>query len=327
MDAPGGTHARLPGVKRLHCPTCANEVFFDSLDCVRCLTSLVIELGPGGAVTVGDVTATAPCINRATWGCNWRAVGPTAPLCASCVLVDAGQRAGDALIIPFQSAQRRALSQLTVLGIPWGGGSGLGFSYRSTSAGDAPVIGHIGGEITLDVDEADPARREKIRATLGEHYRTPLGHIRHELGHFVWLSLVASDPQLLADFRERFGDERVDYAAALEGHYARIDDGTWRDRHASFYASAHPWEDFAESWAQLMHVHDVVETGSSWGVVTAPGDAADARAWLSTSITASVAANELARSMGVRDLYPFALSAGVRSKVEFCWRLVHVDAM
>ena len=77
--------------------------------------------------------------------------------------------------------------------------SGLRFAYRSKSAGDAPVIGHRSGEITLDLDEADPARREEIRATLGEHYRTPLGHIRHELGHFVWLSLVASDPQLLAD--------------------------------------------------------------------------------------------------------------------------------
>ena len=139
----------------------------------------------------------------------------------------------------------------------------------------------------------------------------------------MWLNLVASDPELLDEFRELFGDERTDYGAALDEHYARVDDGTWRDDHASFYASAHPWEDFAESWAQLMHVHDVVETGASWGVVSSPPDAADAKAWLSTSITASVAANELARSMGMRDLYPFALSLGVRAKVEFCWRLVH----
>ena len=311
-------------MKRLHCPTCANEVFFDSLDCVRCLTGLVIELAPDGTIGLRDVQTTNPCIHRTVWGCNWQAVGPAAPLCPSCVLVDAGDLAGDVRMIPFQSAQRRALYQLTALGIPWGSGSVLRFAYRSTSAGDAPVIGHRGGEITLDIDEADPARREEIRATLGEHYRTPLGHIRHELGHFVWLDLVASDAHLLGEFRELFGDERVEYVVALDDHYARVDDGSWREHHASFYASAHPWEDFAESWAQLMHVHDVVETGASWGVVSAPADAADAKAWLSTSITASVAANELARSMGMRDLYPFALSPGVRAKVEFCWRLVHL---
>jgi hypothetical protein len=311
-------------VKRLHCPTCANEVFFDSLDCVRCLTGLAMELDAGSGIQVVDVARAQPCTQRDGWGCNWLAVGPGAPFCRSCVLVDAGQHRHDLLMIPFQSAQRRALYQLSDLGVPWWASSELRFSYRSKSAGDAAVIGHRSGEITLDLDEADPARRERIRATLGEHYRTPLGHLRHELGHFVWLTLVASDPDRLAEFRDLFGDERVDYSQALDAHYGRADDGSWRADHASFYASAHPWEDFAESWAQLMHVHDVVETGSEWGVVHAPDDRTDAAAWLTTSITASVAANELARAMGMRDLYPFALTPGVRAKVEFCWRLLPV---
>jgi hypothetical protein len=71
-----------------------------------------------------------------------------------------------------------------------------------------------------------------------------------------------------------------------------------------------------------MHVHDVVETGASWNVVLTPGDPGDARAWLDTSVTASVAANELARAMGVRDLYPFALSPQAKAKIEFCWSLI-----
>ncbi|HEU4841867.1 MAG TPA: putative zinc-binding metallopeptidase [Ilumatobacteraceae bacterium] len=311
-------------MKRLHCPTCANEVFFDSLDCVRCQTGLVIDIDADLGIDVADVATIRPCVKRGTWACNWRAVAADAPLCRSCVLVDAGDRQHEASMVPFQSAQRRALYQLSELGVPWGAGSALRFAYRSKSAGDDAVIGHRSGEITLDLDEADPASRERIRATLGEHYRTPLGHIRHELGHFVWLKLVASDPDRLGEFRELFGDEREDYSAALDSHYGRLDDGAWRDAHASFYASAHPWEDFAESWAQLMHVHDVVETGAEWGVVTAPDDHTDATAWLATSITASVAANELARSMGMRDLYPFALTSGVRAKVEFCWRLLPV---
>src|SRR4029077_7874160 len=131
----------------------------------------------------------------------------------------------DMLMVPFQSAQRRALYQLSELGVPWGPGSELRFAYRSKSAGDDAVIGHRSGEITLDLDEADPASRERIRATLGEHYRTPLGHIRHELGHFVWLKLVASDADRLGQFRDLFGDERLDYGLALDTHYSRLDDG------------------------------------------------------------------------------------------------------
>ncbi len=320
--------SRLAGqtahVKRLQCPTCANEVFFDSRDCVHCSTGLVIEVAAYGGLTVADSATIAPCSRRQVWGCNWPAVGPGAPLCRSCVLVDAGDAQSNPLMVPFQTAQRRALYQMTELGVPWGRGAELRFSYRSTAAGHDAVIGHRAGEITLDLDEADPTRGEAIRTTLGEHYRTPLGHIRHELGHYVWQTLVASDPARLAEFRNLFGDERADYLAALDRHYARSDDGSWRGHFASFYASAHPWEDFAESWAQVMHVHDVVETGAAWGVVPHPYDPRDAAAWLSASITASVAANELARAMGMRDLYPFTLTAGVRAKVEFCWRLLRV---
>lgn len=311
-------------MKRLHCPTCANEVFFDSLECVRCRTALIVDLGELGELAVIDATTTVACVNRAAWACNWRVSG-NGPLCASCLLVDAGKHSDDVRLVPFQSAQRRALYQLTELGILWqfDTGIGLSFAYRSKLHGDDAIIGHRRGEITLDLDEADTARREQIRATLGEHYRTPLGHLRHELGHFVWLQLVAGSAARLEAFRRLFGDETVDYSFALEQHYHRIDDGGWRPQYVSYYASAHPWEDFAESWAQLMHVHDVVETGVAWGVVAAPTEPSNAFAWLTTSITASIAANELARAMGMRDLYPFALSPGVREKVEFCWTLVH----
>lgn len=316
-------------MKRLHCPTCTNEVFFDSLNCVRCLTGLAVELRGRGAVSVTDVNTGTPCAHRTTWGCNWHADQPHPEhggiVCSSCLLVDPGAWANDPRMILFQTAQRRALYQLTELGVAWRDvETPLRFTYRSKDAGDGAVIGHRAGEITLDIDEADPARGEEIRATLGERYRTPLGHIRHELGHFVWLSLVAGSAGRLDEFRALFGDERADYAAALELHYARVDDRSWRDQHVSFYASSHPWEDFAESWAQVMHVHDVVETGASWGVVHAPSDPTDARAWLATSVSASVAANELARAMGMRDLYPFALTEGARTKVEFCWGLVEL---
>ncbi len=317
-------------MRRLHCPVCGHEVFFDSLQCLRCATTLAMAPGDD-EISVLDLGTTTPCVNRVNWACNWPA-DPAGPFCRSCVLVDAAGHEHDPAMLPFQLAQRRALNQLTKLRVPWSGAPptpgqpALRLRYRSKSSDAGVVIGHRGGVITLDLDEADAAVQEGIRARLGEQYRTPLGHLRHELGHYVWLTLVRPAPLQLDEFRQCFGDERADYQGALRAHYLRSDDGTWRDQYASYYASAHPWEDFAESWAQLMHIHDVVETGAGWGVVQAPPDAEDATAWLAASIQATLAANELARAMGMRDLYPFALSAGVLAKVAFCWRLVHLTA-
>jgi hypothetical protein len=312
-------------MQRLACPTCSNEVFFDSLQCVRSGTELAFAVGADGTLTIHDAAVAGACAMRGRWQCNWI---PEPTMCASCAIVDAGAHADNALLVPLLVAQRRALAQLLALGIGWsasGEDGPLRFTYRSSDAGDAATIGHLDGIISLDVDEADPAQREQIRATLGEQYRTPLGHIRHELGHYVWQRCVAPRPDRLAVFRDVFGDDTADYAQALEQHYFRVDDGAWRDDHVSFYAAAHPWEDFAESWAQVMHVHDVVSTGSAWGVVDSPGEPFDPDTWMSTAVQATLAANELARAMGMRDLYPFALSPGARHKIETAWRLTRAD--
>jgi hypothetical protein len=317
-------------MQRLACPTCGNEVFFDSLRCVVCGTELAFEVGFDGALTISDAHLVGNCLMRGSWRCNWRP--QPSGLCASCVIVDAGTHANNALLVPFLVAQRRSLAQLSVLGIDWSVNSldgrvqpSLLFTYRSSGAGDPATIGHLDGLITLDLDEADPAQREQIRTTLGEQYRTPLGHIRHELGHYVWQRYVGGDPARLNEFRQVFGDETADYGEALERNYSRADDGSWRDDHVSLYAAAHPWEDYAESWAQVMHVHDVVSTGSAWGVVDWPSEPFDPEQWMPTAVLATLAANELARAMGMRDLYPFALSPGARRKIEVAWRLTRSD--
>lgn len=313
--------------------------------CVRCETVLAFEIGESGTLMIADATVAGACAMREQWRCNWRPVGAASvgaggvALCASCRIVDPGDHTDNPLLVPFLASQRRALLQLSVLGIGWTAPDAaamsndgatapdpshppLRFTYRSSAAGDPATIGHLAGLITLDLDEADPAQREQIRTTLGEQYRTPLGHIRHELGHYLWLRFVASNLPRHDRFREVFGNETVDYRESLDAHYARGDDGSWREDHVSFYASAHPWEDFAESWAQVMHVHDVVSTGAAWGVVEFPAGPFDPTRWMSTAVTATLAANELARAMGVRDLYPFALSPGARRKIEAAWDLV-----
>jgi hypothetical protein len=313
-------------VKRLHCPTCGNEVFFDSLNCIRCLTGLAVDLGGRDEILVSDVDNGVACGNRPVWGCNWLAAPGRGDergdlRCSSCLLVDDGGWATDRRMIPFQTAQRRALYQLNELGVPWrDAATALRFMYRSKDAGDPALIGHQSGEITLDIDEADPARGEQIRATPGERYRTPLGHIRHELGHYVWLILVASDPEQLTAFRELFGDETADYQAALDRHYAEGPPAGWESRYLTTYATMHPYEDFAETWANYLHICDSVETASEYGLISLDTAAAlsDFRRLVADVwVPLSTALNMINRSMGKDDLYPFVLPAPVLDKLDF----------
>ena len=126
------------------------------------------------------------------------------------------------------------------------------------------LIGHERGLITINIAEADSPFREKTRIALGETYRTVLGHFRHEIGHYYWDRLVAGSP-CLEPFRELFGDERASYDEAVAAHYRDGAPADWPTRFVSSYASMHPWEDWAESWAHYLHMVDTLETARSFG--------------------------------------------------------------
>ena len=312
-------------MQRFTCPTCGNEVFFDSLQCVVCDTELAFEVAGDGTLTIGDAAVIGSCLMRDSWRCNWhpRANG----ICASCLIVDAGDHANNTKLVPFLVAQRRALAQLSVLGIDWSGRqSDQAHHCCSPTArrmpATRPTIGHLDGLITLDLDEADPVQREHIRATLGEQYRTPLGHLRHELGHYVWQRYVANDPDRLKEFRDVFGDETVDYRHALDTHYAagerrKLEGGprvVLRRRPSMGGLRRVVGPGHA---CPRRRVHRARPGASS----TRRAASFDPEQWMSTAVLATLAANELARAMGMRDLYPFALSPAARRKIEVAWRL------
>jgi hypothetical protein len=198
------------------------------------------------------------------------------------------------------------------------------------------MTGHDNGVITLSVAEGDDAEREKRRTTLGEQYRTLVGHFRHELGHYYWDRLVR-DGGRLDGFRAVFGDERADYGEALQLHYKQGPSADWNLHSISAYASSHPWEDFAETWAHYLHIVDALETARSYGInvrahfmpdasgakidfnpYAAPSAERLADAWAPLT----VALNAVNRSMGVPDLYPFVLNASVMEKLEFIHALI-----
>jgi hypothetical protein len=211
--------------------------------------------------------------------------------------------------------------------------NGLAFDFLSSPVGTAaaaPILtGHAGGLITLNIAEADDSERERQRKSMGEPYRTLLGHFRHETAHYYWDQLVADKPAH-AEFRRLFGDEREDYAAVLQRYYANGPAPDWPERFVTAYASSHPWEDFAETWAHYFHMVDTLETAAAFGLRLRPKTGADLDAVIDFDphvaemdriidawLPLTFAVNSINRSMGQPDLYPFVPAAPVIWKLTF----------
>jgi hypothetical protein len=207
-------------------------------------------------------------------------------------------------------------------------------------AADKPAImtGHENGRITIALAEADDAEREKRRTSLNEPYRELLGHFRHEIGHYFWDRLILEGGKI-PQFRSVFGDENQDYTSALQTYYNHGAPVDWQGNFVSSYASAHPWEDFAETWAHYLHIVDTLEMADAFGIglnprldtggelraeinvdpYLAPDFSTIIDAWLPLTF----ALNSVNRCMGQPDLYPFILSPSVINKLDFVHRLIH----
>ena len=249
----------------------------------------------------------------------------------------------------IELAKRRLFSSLLALGLPVQSlmledtVRGLAFDLLRSPDGGPPVMtGHVNGLITLNLLEADDAAREAIRAAMREPYRTLLGHFRHEIGHYYWDRLVRGTAWM-GGFHALFGDETQDYAAGLQKNYTEGPPVDWAMRFVSAYASSHPWEDWAECWAHYLHMRDTIDTAASLGL-GAPGldnsyleftpftldalyDSSDPGAqnfldFLNDWTRLSTLLNEMSRSMGQPDFYPFVLPREVVAKLHFVHLLV-----
>lgn len=200
---------------------------------------------------------------------------------------------------------------------------------------DRVMTGHFDGVITLNIEEADPVMREENRARMQERYRTLLGHLRHESGHYYWDRLL-DNTSVITEFRALFGDERLDYETALQNYYNNGPVANWQTNWISAYANAHPWEDWAESWAHYLHMIDTLETASDFGFDVNGTSNADSGQRFDKNYLASmsinklvdewiqlyVALNEMNRSMGLVDAYPFVLSTAVINKLSFIHKII-----
>jgi hypothetical protein len=228
-----------------------------------------------------------------------------------------------------EAAKRRLIFELIDLGLAIG--EDLGFDLLSSRTGPV-VTGHNDGVITIDLAESDDSRRERRRADLGEPYRTVLGHFRHETGHYYWPTLVERTSEL-ERARSLFGDDRVDYEGALRRHYEQGPPPDWTNRYVSAYATMHPWEDWAETFAHYLHIRDTLETAAAFGLVVAGPDLVHDdslssvpahetsdrpfEAVIADWLPLTYALNAINRSMGQEDLYPFTLASTVIEKLAF----------
>jgi len=333
------------------CPRCNAFAFLEMQVCATCESSIgyhypslsFVDGGPDGAMV--DGTRWVRCANW-SWQCNWLvSEDDESGRCFACRLIRRRPESDDTIALEKLAETgidlRRLLVQLLDLGLPvvpyYERDGGLAFDLLSSRSGESVVIGHADGVITIDLAESLDAHREALRVRLGEPYRTMLGHFRHEIGHYYQQVLVASEP-LLGECRALFGDERASYADALQRHYALGAPEDWSESFISEYATMHPWEDFAESFAHYLHSTGTLTTAAAAGVVLDSGRAdgvilhdivpaldyselgferaLDDWHWLSMMF------NRVNRSMGQRDLYPFVLTEPVVEKLAFVHRLV-----
>ena len=340
-------------MKVFHCDHCQHLVFFENTQCVNCgrLLAFLPDLLLVGSL---DPVPDAPerwrspiaratgeyrlCDNyRVAQVCNWAVeAADDQSLCRSCrltrVVPDLSVEGNTAAWYRLEVAKRRLVYTLLSLGLPF---DSLVFEFLADAGPDAPPVltGHAAGVITINIAEADDAERERRRHALREPYRTLLGHMRHESGHYFWTHLIEANADRLARFRDLFGDDREDYATALQRHYENGPRADWQEQFVSAYASSHAWEDWAETWAHYLHMADTVEIAAACGVSLRPPRAdepalprmpasvVDAEGsfdrLLASWYPLTYMLNNLNRGLGLPDPYPFVLSAPAADKLRF----------
>ncbi len=338
-------------MKLFSCDNCQQTLYFENNRCVNCgeAVGYIPELAGLATLRHPDVQQYRRCRNSIEHdACNWLiAPGSDGDYCRSCalseVIPDLTDPANDAAWRRIEAAKRRLLYSLFALHLPVHSRieqpeTGLAFRFLKGTEEVPVMTGHDGGVITLNIDEADFAFRENMREKMGEGYRTVLGHLRHEIGHYYWDRLVDCS-EWLEPFRAKFGDERASYEEALERHYEFGPHPDWGETFISAYASMHPWEDWAETWAHYLHMVDTLETAKSHGLTVRtpaterPGEriATDRLVFfdfdaLATGWSAvTLALNSLNRSMGMKDAYPFVLTGPVLEKLSFVHDVVNSE--
>jgi hypothetical protein len=361
-------------MKTFNC-VCGELIFFENVSCVVCgrelgflpdvLTLSSLDPAGDGLFKANDPQRGArlykKCQNYAAESvCNWMIPAETPALhksgaepevfCASCrlnqTIPDLSREQNRWLWLRMETAKRRLVYSLLSFKLPVASKiddreKGLAFAFledqtKPDGGVEKVMTGHANGLITLNIAEADDSVREKVRHEMGEPLRTLLGHFRHEIGHYYWDRLVLGS-KFLNRYRELFGNEQDNYDEALKRYYANGAPANWQENYISAYATAHPWEDWAETWAHFIHIQDTLEVANDFGLVgksvRLDPKNAGRKPWLASEqltfegiigawAELSIALNSINRAMGLADTYPFVLSPPVINKLRFIFEVI-----
>jgi hypothetical protein len=349
-------------MKLFKCQQCGQLLYFENTFCERCGYKLGFSPDDLELLTIIPIERQLftnilnakkryrYCANSQHEVCNWLVdASDQNQFCAACrlnhTIPDLSNPEHIIRWRKLEIAKHRLVYTLLRLGLPAfakanDSDAGLAFDFLVDQDPKQKVImGHAHGLITINLAEADEVKRVRTREQLGEPYRTLLGHFRHESGHYYWDRLIQKDEERLHEFRSVFGDERADYNEALKKHYDENSSINWTDSFVSNYASAHPWEDWAETWAHYLHVMDTLETAHSLGMrinpvavskvemlsaeyKNDPFEVTNFQQLVDLWIPLTIGINSLNRSMGQPDFYPFIVSPGIIKKLDFIHRLI-----
>jgi hypothetical protein len=344
-------------MKIFECSNCCHPLYFENTRCERCGHHCGFLLTAHAMLTFEHIDAPIIpdqarqhyryCQNHAFGVCNWLVpAGDEPAFCEACALNRTIPNLSDHENFEkwqkLEVAKHRLVYQLARLKLPLSSKmvdqtNGLCFDFISRQGDSSIMTGHADGVITILLSEADSVHRELMRTQMSEPYRTLIGHFRHEVGHYYWDQLLSPIKSALDSFRELFGDEKNDYAESLARYYQNKAPSDWQQRHISEYATAHPWEDWAESWAHYLHIMDMAETAYFFGVSVHPRISSSSlqgviekdpyevsefedifNPWMPVSLVI----NSLNRSMGIPDAYPFVVSPPVVEKMKFIHDLI-----
>ncbi len=349
-------------MKLFNCENCGQILLFENTNCEKCGhrlgyvadQALLTALEPDGETNWRTMARPSRgvrlCDNARHDACNWLLdLDDPFTLCRACrhnhTIPDLSVPENLRRWQSVEMAKRRLFYTLIRFNLPLhtraeDPAHGLVFDFLADVPNSPTKVltGHDEGLITVALAEADTAEREQRRTRMGEPYRTLLGHMRHEVGHHYWDVLVRDGGKLEA-CRAVFGDESRDYNEALKTHYANGAPPNWQEGYISAYATSHPWEDFAETWAHYLHIVDTLETGSAFGLRIHPmtdrtgqldadldfdpHDTVDVQQLVDAWVPLTFSVNTLNRSMGQPDLYPFVLTPPVVAKLRFIRDLIH----
>ncbi|WP_031425338.1 putative zinc-binding metallopeptidase [Flavimarina sp. Hel_I_48] len=351
-------------MKLFQCTCCKNAVFFENSQCIHCENALAYLPQAQKMITASNGSFEYPkdsdaqyvyCVNHEHQACNWLVKKEEENIgkkfCVACQLnhtiPNLTKKKNLRQWRKIEGAKHRLIYSLQRFNLPLNinkNGEDLALSFdflapQKIKGEIKPVMtGHLHGLITINIKEANAVHRESMKEQMKERYRTVLGHFRHEVGHFYWEVLIRGNSDNNEAFTTLFGDANQDYGEALQEYYKNGAAKNWRETYISKYASSHPWEDWAETWAHYMHIIDTLETAYSFGIKTRPKVGKNAQMdteidfdpyleqdfskIINRYIKLTFALNSLNRSMGQPDLYAFVLTAMDIEKLKFVHKVI-----